>query len=574
MTFLEFYNDVTARVLPDGDSSRLTNRHKNWVKDCLIDIQKHAVCRQTGHTEEYAFDETEYDCESSIVDSPAGIVTAVLVENVDDNCDYVAAREVTESVFRGALANVQLCACDTATATDAVETPVASVVTGTYYNDQTVTLTCATEGASIYWSADDSDGLTDFAAYTGAITISVTGTTLRFYATKLSSPDSAVGSEVYTLRVATPVLNPNGFTFYPTTGVTSSTSTTGATQRYTTNETTPTSSSTWYSGAITVSATTTITIKGFKTGYEDSDTDTETYTIDAPPVSPVTFSPTSDTFIGVDSVTMATITPAPYEIRYTVDGSDPTASSTRYSGAVSINADTLFRAKVFKTGYSNIAASSMQYTLLVPQVDPVTYTPTDNQFINSVSVAMATATSGASIHYERGPNPGATATPTPSSTLYTGPITVTADETIKAIAVKTYYAYYASSTVTTKTLTEVVPQTLFLQRFAPASVFMNPPAYAEAALTVNIGSHTHLYIEVDGSAITYDFIYDGSPLFGVQNLGADGTNANPQATHSATLSGNGSTIMLSVDVPNATYPAYFRPALNVYSEINIRVYSY
>lgn len=570
MTFLEFYNDVTARVLPDGDSSRLTNRHKNWVKDCLIDIQKHAVCRQTGHTEEYAFDETEYDCESSIVDSPAGIVTAVLVENVDDNCDYVAAREVTESVFRGALANVQLCACDTAT--DAVETPVASVVTGTYYNDQTVTLTCPTEGASIFWSADDSDGLTDFAAYTGAITISATGTTLRFYATKLSSPDSALGSEIYTLRVATPVLNPNGFTFYPTTGVTSSTTTTGATQQYTTNSTTPTSSSTRYSGAITVSATTTITIKGFKTGYEDSDTDTETYTIDDPPVSPVTFSPTSDTFIGVDSVTMATITPDPYEIRYTVDGSDPTASSTLYSGAVSINADTLFRAKVFKTGYSTIAASSMQYTLLVPQVDPVTFTPTENQFINSVSVAMATLTSGASIHYERGPNPEATATPTPSSTHYTDPITVTADETIKAIAVKTYYS---SSTVTTKTLTEVVPQTLFLQRFDPDSVFMNPPAYTVEQLTVTIGSHTNLYIEVDGSAITYDFIYDGASLFGIQNLGLDGTHANPQVTHSATLSGNGSTILLGISADIATNPAYFRAgASSETSELNVRIYSY
>ena len=564
MTFLEFYNDVTGRVLPDGDSSRLTNRHKNWVKDCLIDIQKHAVCRQTGHTEAYSFDETEYECESSIVDSPAGIVTAVLVENVEDSCDYVAAREVTENVFRGALANVQLCAC--ATPADAVEKPVASVVTGTYYNDQSVTLNCATAGASIFWSADDGDGLTDFAAYTGAITISATGTTLRFYATKLSLPDSALGSEIYTLRVATPVLNPNGFTFYPTTGVTSSTSTTGATQRYTTNLTTPTSSSTLYSGAITVSATTTITIKGFKTGYEDSATDTETYTIDAPPVSPVTFLPTTPTFIGVDSITMATTTPAPYEIRYTTNGSDPTAASTLYSGAVSINADTLFKAKAFKTGYSNIAASSMQYTLLVPQVDPVTYTPTSNQFINTVNVSMATATSGASIYYALGG-----ATPTTSSTLYTGPITVTADQTIKAIAVKTYYT---NSAVTTKTLTEVVPQTLFLSRTAPASVFLNEPNYTAAQLTVTIGSHTHLYIEIDGSAVTYDFIYDGATLFGTQNLGADGTDANPQATHTATLSGNGSTILLGVGADIATNPAYFRSAGNPYSEINVRVYSY
>lgn len=559
MTFSEFVTDVLSRVLPDGDSARLTSRHTNWVKDCLIELQRYAVCRQTGHTDEYAFDETDYNCGASTVTKPVGIPTLIKIENTSDACDIIVAKEVTESVMRGALINTDMCNCGTPS--DAVETPVASILTGTYNNDLSVTLTCGTAGASIFWTTDDGDGLTDFAAYTGAIPITETGTTLRFYATKDNLPDSDTGSEVYTLQVATPVLNPSGLSFAGSTGAVSTTSTTGATQRYTTNGDEPDSGSTLYSGSISMVATTTIRIRGFKANYLESDIEEETYTLYEPPVSPVTFSPTDGNFIGTTNVTMATVTPAPYEIRYTDDGSTPTAASTLYAGAVNINASKLFKAIVVKVGYASIAASEKQYTQTVPQVAPVTFTPTNGNFIITTNVALACATSGATIRYTTDGSP-----PTGASPVYSSPITVTADTTIRAFATKTYYA---DSTPTAKVMTLVIPQTFFFDRSAPASVFLND-LYSEAQRTITIGAHTNLYVEADGSAITFDLTYDGVPVFGTQTAGTDGLD-DVAFAQSATLSGAATTLILQVDTSNT---AYYRAAGNPYSYTNLYVYSY
>jgi len=50
------------------------------------------------------------------------------------------------------------------------------------------------------------------------------------------------------------------------------------------------------------------------------------------------------------------------EIRYTLDGSEPTAGSTLYSGAINITATTTVKAKVFKTGLAPGPAATETYT--------------------------------------------------------------------------------------------------------------------------------------------------------------------------------------------------------------------
>lgn len=81
-------------------------------------------------------------------------------------------------------------------------------------------------------------------------------------------------------NVATPVANVKGGTYTEGKSITLSTSTEGATIKYTTNGFEPTSKDTTYSTAITVDKNTILKAKAFKSGVPDSLTLTETYIIE------------------------------------------------------------------------------------------------------------------------------------------------------------------------------------------------------------------------------------------------------------------------------------------------------
>ncbi len=83
-------------------------------------------------------------------------------------------------------------------------------------------------------------------------------------------------------RVATPTVNPGSGSYLYSQNVTISCSTAGATIRYTINGSEPTSSSTQYTGPISVDSSRTIKAKAFKSGMAESYTASATYTISAP----------------------------------------------------------------------------------------------------------------------------------------------------------------------------------------------------------------------------------------------------------------------------------------------------
>ncbi len=87
--------------------------------------------------------------------------------------------------------------------------------------------------------------------------------------------------------VATPVMSPNGGTFTNSVTVTLSTSTAGATIRYTTNGSDPTASSTAYVNPIVINTTTTLKARAFLSGMADSAIASALFTIQ-PPGSSVT----------------------------------------------------------------------------------------------------------------------------------------------------------------------------------------------------------------------------------------------------------------------------------------------
>ena len=84
-----------------------------------------------------------------------------------------------------------------------------------------------------------------------------------------------------------------------------------------------------------------------------------------------------------------------------------------------------------ETGYTNSAVGSATYTLKV--ATPM-FSPAAGTYNSAQTVIISTATSGATIHYTTNGT-----MPLPSSTVYSGPITVSASETVKALAVKSGY---------------------------------------------------------------------------------------------------------------------------------------
>jgi hypothetical protein len=173
----------------------------------------------------------------------------------------------------------------------AAATPVFSVASGTYITTQSVTISDATVGATIYYTTNGTTPTTGSSVFNSGNPITVSSTeTLEAIATAPGDATSAVGTAVYTITppAATPTFSPVAGTYPSTQMVTISDTTPGAMIFYTTNGTTPSFSgtvpnpgTTIYSGQITVSSTETINAIASANGYSPSPEATALYTIAA-----------------------------------------------------------------------------------------------------------------------------------------------------------------------------------------------------------------------------------------------------------------------------------------------------
>ncbi|MDH4128590.1 MAG: chitobiase/beta-hexosaminidase C-terminal domain-containing protein, partial [Spirochaetota bacterium] len=168
----------------------------------------------------------------------------------------------------------------TFTITGTVGTPTFSVGTGTYNNDQSVTITATNATAIIYTTnntaptANSSCVPTNGALLTpgNSVTINTTGIVLRAMGCQAGWTNSAEQTATYTLQVAIPTFSPVAGAYASKQFPTISTSTLSTTIRYTTDGVTNPSQTvgTIYTGAISVPYTTTLRAIAYKTGYLDS----------------------------------------------------------------------------------------------------------------------------------------------------------------------------------------------------------------------------------------------------------------------------------------------------------------
>jgi hypothetical protein len=247
-----------------------------------------------------------------------------------------------------------------------VATPAFSPATGTYSSAQSVVISTATSGASIRYTTDGSNPTSSTGTiYSGPATVS-SSLTLKAIAYKSGMTDSAVASADYTISsgggtVAAPTFSPPGGTYSSTQSVTISSTTSGASIRYTTDGSTPSSSAgTLYSGPVSISSNLTLKAIAYKSGMTDSAVASANYALQ---VAPPSFNPASGAFSSAQSVTISTAT-AGASLRYTIDGTTPTSSNgTLYSGPVTVSNSLMLKAIAYKAGMADSPVAAASYTI-------------------------------------------------------------------------------------------------------------------------------------------------------------------------------------------------------------------
>lgn len=163
--------------------------------------------------------------------------------------------------------------------TTAAATPKFSLKTGTYAVKQSVKVTDATAGATIYYTTNGKTPTTSSTKYTKPIEVSASET-IKAIADAKGFLQSGIASATYLIGrpAATPVFSVKTGTFTAAESVKITDATANSTIYYTTDGTTPTTSSHKYTGPITVSATETIEAVAVAKGYLDSAVAKATYT--------------------------------------------------------------------------------------------------------------------------------------------------------------------------------------------------------------------------------------------------------------------------------------------------------
>jgi N-acetylneuraminic acid mutarotase len=245
--------------------------------------------------------------------------------------------------------------------------------------------------------------------------------------------------------VESPAFSPASGAYPAALGVTLSNRTPGALIYYTTDGTTPTASSTRYTGPIWVTSTVAFNAVGIANGYANSPVVSATYSpalTTLPTAATPVFNPPGGNYTSGQLVAISDATPGA-SIYYTVDGTTPTTGSTLYTGAIPVSSTETIEAIAVASGYTQSLVGSATYTVSLPVAATPTFNPPAGSYSTAQLVAITDATPGAAIYYTTNGT-----TPTAGSTLYTGAIPVSSTETIEAIAVASGYTQSAVGSAT------------------------------------------------------------------------------------------------------------------------------
>lgn len=258
----------------------------------------------------------------------------------------------------------------TITNPQAATSPTFSLASGSYSSPQTVTIVDATAGSSIYYTVNGSVPTANSTPYAGPIVVNSTET-IEAIAVANGYANSPASSATYTISgpavAAAPTFSLPSGTYSSSQTVAIFDTAPNATIYYTTNGSTPTASSAFYSAPITVGATETLEAIAVATGYTTSPAASATYTI-TPPTATPTFSTNGGTYSSAQIVTISDSTPGA-AIYYTTNGSQPTTASAPYTTAITVSTTETIEAIAIAPGYSPSTTASAAYSINEPGAD-------------------------------------------------------------------------------------------------------------------------------------------------------------------------------------------------------------
>jgi alpha-tubulin suppressor-like RCC1 family protein len=282
-----------------------------------------------------------------------------------------------------------------------VATPLLSPGAGIYNTDQNVTVTCSVSGATLHYTTNGVEPTESDPTVASGGTVATGQTqTLKVKGWKSGWVVSDTVTALYTMKVGTPSVTPAAGSYTSAQTVTIATVTSSATLRYTTTGAEPTTSDPVITsgGSVNIGTASTLKIKGWRTGWSDSDTRAATYTFNLGTVATPSFTPVGGTYTSGQSVTIGSATSGAV-IRYTTDGSEPTLFSQVYGGPLSVAVPLTIKAKAFKGDWTPSAEASATYLFDFGAVAIPGLSPPGGDSPTARTVTVTCGTAGSTVRY-------------------------------------------------------------------------------------------------------------------------------------------------------------------------------
>jgi len=271
--------------------------------------------------------------------------------------------------------------------------------TGTYNTPQNVTVSCPLAGTTVHYTTNGQDpGESDPVVACGGLVPVNQSLTLKAKGWKSGWLPSAVSVATYTMAVALPSLSPGPGSYAGAQTVTLSTSTPGATMRYTTNGLDPTLSDP-VGTSVSVNRTLTLKARATRAGWTDSAVAGGIYLVTLGTVATPSLSPAGASYAAPQTVTLSCATTGA-TIRYTKDGTDPGFSSPIYTQPIAVAASATLKAKAYKLDWLPSAIKTDGYTIgNGSAADPPILGPGGGRYANGLRVTLTSPMAGTTIRY-------------------------------------------------------------------------------------------------------------------------------------------------------------------------------